>query len=90
MGCLLTNNDDINKRLRFLQCYAGAVPSPIDCFLGLRGLKTLHLRLDAAMRNAIQISHYLNGHPAVDRVIFPGLETYEYKDIFQSQTRGPG
>src|SRR5204863_65996 len=72
-GCVVTSDDAIAERLRFLQNALGAVPSPFDCFLVLRGLKTLHLRVERACANAAMLAEFLASHPDVARVHYPGL-----------------
>jgi cystathionine gamma-lyase len=63
MGMVLTNSDEIKTRLRFLQNGIGAVPSPFDCFLAMRGMKTLHLRMREHAKNALHIAQFLEAHP---------------------------
>ena len=62
----------LRKKLYFLQNAAGAVPGPQDCFLLLRGIKTLHIRVERACKNAKKIAKYLTGHPKVKNVYYPG------------------
>lgn len=76
MGGLIVNDDAIAERLKFLQNASGAVPGPQDCFLTLRGIKTLHIRMDRACENATRLAHYLNEHPKVGKVMFPGLKDH--------------
>ena len=90
MGALLCNNDKIIKNIRFIQTAIGAIPSPFECYLTLRGLKTLKLRIDAAQKNALILAKYLENHPLVEKVIYPGLENYKYKEISDSQNKGNG
>ena len=90
MGAALTNNDEINKKLKALQNFCGAVPSPFECYLTLRGLKTLHVRMDYAQKNAMAIAQFLETHPVIERVIYPGLKSYPQYDLAQKQTDGPG
>jgi cystathionine gamma-synthase len=72
-GAIVTNDDALAERLRFLQNAVGAVPGPLDCYLALRGVKTLALRMEAHCRGAKQIAEFLSHHPAVTRVHYPGL-----------------
>lgn len=72
-GALITNNDEVHDQLRFLQNAAGGVPGPMDCFLVLRGTKTLAVRMRQHCENARQIAQYLLEHPEVERVYYPGL-----------------
>ena len=73
-GVLATNNDELYKELKFMQNAVGAVPAPMDCFLVMRGLKTLHVRMERHAQNAMAIARFLEKHPKVERVIYPGLE----------------
>jgi cystathionine gamma-synthase len=72
-GVAVTNDDAIAERLRFLQNAMGAVPGPLDCFLVLRGLRTLHLRVERHSANALAVARFLAGRDDVARVIYPGL-----------------
>jgi cystathionine gamma-lyase len=74
-GAVLTSNDEVEERLRFHQNAVGAVPSPFDCWLLLRGLKTLQLRVLRQCDNALAIARWLEGQDAVTRVHYPGLES---------------
>ncbi len=86
-GCLIVNNADLAARLRFLQNACGAVPGPQDCFLVLRGIKTLHLRVQRACENAEKIAHFLAAHPKVAKVYWPGFESHPNHDIAKKQMR---
>lgn len=90
MGALACNSDEINTKLRFVQNGSGAVPSPFDCYLALRGLKTLHVRMDAAMKNAMTIAQFLESHSFVDKVVYPGLESHPNHAIAKVQAKGFG
>lgn len=90
MGCLILNDDELDEQLRFLQNSAGAVPGPQDCFLTLRGIKTLHLRVQRSSENAAAITQMLTDHPLVDKVYYPGLETHKNHDVAKSQMSGFG
>mmetsp|Transcript_15799 Transcript_15799/g.23130 ORF Transcript_15799/g.23130 Transcript_15799/m.23130 type:complete len:448 (-) Transcript_15799:217-1560(-) len=90
MGAAITDSDAISKKLRALQNFCGAVPSPFECYLALRGLKTLHLRMAASQKNAMAVASFLEGHPAVEKVVYPGLKSYEQYELAKSQTDGPG
>lgn len=90
MGVVVTNSEDVNTRLRFLQNGMGAVPSPFDSFLASRGLKTLHLRMEAAGRNAQAIAEFLEAHSLVDKVVYPGLASHPQHAIAQKQLHGFG
>lgn len=86
-GCVLTNNKDIADELRFIQNAAGAVPGPMDCFLILRGVKTLHLRVQRSCENAEQIAHFLKNHDKVSKVYWPGFEDHPNHDVAARQMR---
>lgn len=85
-----TNDDEIYEQLRFTQNGVGAVPSPFDCYLAHRGLKTLHVRMEAASRNAMAIALFLEHHEGVSKVVYPGLESHPQHDIAKSQQHGFG
>jgi cystathionine gamma-synthase len=72
-GALVTSDEELTERLAFLVNAAGAVPGPMDCYLALRGVKTLALRMEAHCRGAKQIAEFLQNHPKVTRVHYPGL-----------------
>ncbi len=72
-GALVTTDPEVHERLKFLQNAAGAVPGPLDCFLVLRGLKTLAVRMEAHCRNADVVARFLEAHPRVTAVHYPGL-----------------
>jgi cystathionine gamma-synthase len=74
MGSVATADDDLAERLRFIRNALGPIPSPFDCWLLLRGLKTLALRMRAHCINAARVAEFLSSHPAVTKVYFPGLE----------------
>ena len=76
MGVLATNDQAVYTRLKFLQNSIGAVPAPFDCYLALRGLKTLHLRMAQHCRNAVAVAQFLDQHPLVARVVYPGLPSH--------------
>jgi cystathionine gamma-synthase len=84
-GALALNDTDAYDRLKFLQNAAGAVPGPFDCFLVLRGVKTLAVRMDAHCRNATAVAEFLEGHPRVRRVYFPGLPGHPGHEIAARQ-----
>jgi cystathionine gamma-lyase len=86
-GCLIVKNADLAQRLRFIQNASGAVPGPQDCFLILRGIKTLHLRVQRACENAEKIARYLAAHPKVAKVYWPGFETHPNHAVAKRQMR---
>jgi cystathionine beta-lyase/cystathionine gamma-synthase len=90
LGAVATSSPEIAEKLRFLQNAAGAVPGPQDCFLTLRGIKTLHLRMERSCNNAHSLAEFLRGHSKVDRVLYPGLKHYPQKDLAERQMTMPG
>jgi cystathionine beta-lyase/cystathionine gamma-synthase len=89
-GAIILNDTAVYDQLKFLQNAVGAVPAPLDCFLTLRGIKTLSLRMAAHCRNATKVAQFLADHPAVADVIFPGLDSHPQYALAQRQMRGPG
>lgn len=90
IGVVATSNDDLAEELAFIQNSAGAVPGPQDCFLTLRGIKTLHLRVQRACENATAVANFLVNHPKTNRVIYPGLATHPQHDLAKTQMSGFG
>jgi cystathionine gamma-lyase len=86
-GALMTNNDELAKQLRFHQNAVGAVPSPFDCWLLLRGVKTLALRVERQCESAMQVAQALQGHKNVKRVFYPGLESHPNRAVAARQMR---
>ncbi|XP_046566676.1 putative cystathionine gamma-lyase 2 [Haliotis rubra] len=76
MGSLATNDEKIAEQIKFFQMALGAVPSPFDCYMVQRGLKTLAIRLREHCSNAKVVAEYLEGHPMIDKVLYPGLASY--------------
>ena len=89
-GVLVTSNPGLYEKLKFLQNAVGSVPAPMDCFLVMRGLKTLHVRMERHGQNAMEIARYLEKHPKVERVIYPGLESHPQHQIAKKQMSGFG
>lgn len=90
MGALIVNKEKIAEQLYFLQNAVGAVPGPQDCFLMLRGIKTLHLRVERSCKNARKIAKYLVGHPKVGKVYYPGLKDHPQHDLAKRQMKDFG
>jgi cystathionine beta-lyase/cystathionine gamma-synthase len=90
MGALVTNHEGLAQEFKFLQNAVGAVPGPQDCFLVLRGIKTLHLRMKATCENGGLVANFLAQHPKIGRVYYPGLAHHPNHDIAQQQMRGFG
>ncbi len=89
-GAIVLNDEAAHERLKFLQKAVGAVSGPMDCFLTLRGLKTLGLRMLAHCRNATAVAHFLAEHPAVAQVYYPGLPSHPQHELATRQMSGPG
>jgi len=89
-GVLATNSEEINQQMRFHQNSVGAIPGPFDCWLALRGLKTLAVRMQAHQKNAQEIARFLEQHPAVRRVIYPGLASHPQHLLARQQMHGFG
>ena len=87
-GSLHTNNKDIFDKMKFIQKTIGAVPSPFDCFLTMLGLRTLHLRMQRHNENAQAIAEFLESHPKVSRVAYPGLKSDPGHNIAKKQMSG--
>ena len=85
LGALITNNEELADRLAFIQNASGAVPGPFDCFLTLRGIKTLHVRMERHCQNAALIAHYLAQHPKIEKVYWPGFENHPNHNVAKSQ-----
>ncbi len=90
LGALMLNNDQVAEKLYFTQNASGAVPGPQDCFLTLRGIKTLHVRMQRHCENASKVAHFLNTNPMVEKVYWPGLETHFNHDVAKRQMRNFG
>lgn len=90
MGALMLNDEDLYKRLWFIYNACGATPGPMDSFLVLRGIKTLHLRMKAHCENGRQIAQFLKDHPAIEKIYWPGFEDHPNHTIAKSQMRDFG
>lgn len=90
-GIVVTGaNKEVTERMGFLQNAVGSVPSPFDCFLILRGVKTLAVRMDRSSSNALEIASFLERHPLVERVIHPGLKSHPQFEVAQRQMKAGG
>ena len=87
-GIVVTRDDDVAESLRFMQKATGGVPGPWDSWLVLRGTKTLHLRMEAHNRNGQTVAEYLEAHPRVERVYYPGLRSHPQFELASRQMRG--
>ncbi len=90
MGALITSNEEIAKEMYRIQNSSGAVTAPMDSFLVLRGIKTLHLRMQRHCENGADVAKFLAEHPKVDNVYWPGLESHQNHDIAKQQMNGFG
>uniref|UniRef100_A0A8C4VW91 Cystathionine gamma-lyase n=1 Tax=Gopherus evgoodei TaxID=1825980 RepID=A0A8C4VW91_9SAUR len=88
MGLVSVNCDDLYERLKFLQNALGAVPSPFDCYLCNRGLKTLQIRMKQHFYNAQAVAQYLESNPRVEKVIYPGLPSHPQHEVMKRQSTG--
>ena len=89
-GAIVLNDDDLYARLKFLQNAAGAVPGPMDCFLTLRGIKTLAIRMERHCENGLKVAQFLADHTAVAQVIYPGLPSHPQYELAQRQMKMGG
>ncbi len=90
MGALITSDDTIAKEMYRIQNSSGAITAPMDSFLALRGIKTLHLRMQRHCENSEKVARFLVDHPQVEKVYWPGLESHPNHDVAKSQMRGFG
>ena len=89
-GCLVMNNQELRDQLYFIQKSCGAVPGPQDCFLVLRGIKTLHIRMQRHCENGEKIAHWLRNHSKVKKVYWPGFTDNAGYEVAKKQMRGFG
>lgn len=87
LGALVVNSQALSEQLHFIQNASGAIPGPQDCFLVLRGIKTLHLRVQRACENAVVIADWLKKHPAVSKVFYPGFADHPNHEVAKRQMR---
>jgi len=90
MGALVVKDEELAERLYFIQNASGAICGPQDSFLMLRGIKTLHVRMQRHCENGKAIAHYLNKHPKIEKVYWPGFESHANHDIAKSQMKDFG
>ncbi|OWK53889.1 Cystathionine gamma-lyase [Lonchura striata] len=88
MGLVSVNRDDLYESLKHLQSRLGAVPSPFDCFLCNRGLKTLHIRMKLHFKNGLAVAKFLESHPRVEKVLYPGLPFHPQHEVMKKQCTG--
>jgi cystathionine beta-lyase/cystathionine gamma-synthase len=89
-GAIITSDQSWRDRIAFVQNSAGGIPGPFDCFLVMRGTKTLHVRMDRHVENAMAIASWLSTHPAVERIYYPGLESHPQHALMKRQMKSPG
>ena len=87
-GVIITSDEKIAEKIKFLQNAIGSVPAPMDCWLILRSTKTLHLRMKTHNSNAMTIAKSIEHHPKIKKIYYPGLESHEQYDIAKKQMRG--
>ncbi|MBZ9777818.1 cystathionine gamma-synthase [Psychroflexus sp. CAK8W] len=90
LGSVVVNDEELAKQLHFIQNASGAIPGPMDCFLVLRGIKTLHLRMQRHCENGKAVAEYLNSHPKVENVYWPGLESHPNHEVAKRQMKDFG
>ncbi|QJX45953.1 cystathionine gamma-synthase [Hymenobacter taeanensis] len=90
MGAIVVKDDELHERLRFLQNACGGTPGPQDCFLVLRGLKTLHVRMQRHCENGRAVAEFLKSHPKVGKVYWPGFPDHPNHEVAAKQMRGFG
>ena len=89
-GAVVTSNEELSQQIKFYQNAIGAVPSPFDSWLVLRGIKTLAVRMREHEKNALFLAKFLEQHPKVKRIYYPGLPSHEQYDLAKSQMSGFG
>lgn len=90
MGAAMFNDDKLYERIKYCQNALGPTPSPFDCFLALRGLKTLGVRMERHAVNAMKVAEFLEGHPKIEQSIFPGLASHPHHELAKKQMTGFG
>lgn len=90
MGAIMLNDDDLATRMRYLQNALGTIPSPFDCYMVGRGLKTLAVRMKEHSANGLAVARALEKNPRVEKVIYPGLESHPQYELFKRQMKGFG
>ena len=90
LGSIVTSNDEIAEKLAFIQNASGAVPGPMDCFLTLRGIKTLHVRMQRHCENCREIAEFLQKHKKIDKVYWPGFKSSRFFGVAKKQMKDFG
>lgn len=89
-GAVVTNDEKVYEQVKFHQNAIGGTPGPMDCYLTMRGVKTLAIRMQAHEKNAMEVAKFLESHPAVERVLYPGLASHPQHELAKTQMRGFG
>ncbi len=89
-GCIVLNDKELADKIKSIQLLSGAVPSPFDCWLIARGIQTLHLRVMKQTENAFKLAHFLDKHPKIEKVYYPGLRSHPQHLIADKQQKGFG
>jgi len=90
MGALMVNDDELHQQLKFIQFAAGAITGPMDSFLALRGVKTLAIRMERHSSNGMAVAQFLESHPKVKQVYYPGLKSHPNYEVAKKQMRSFG
>ncbi len=90
MGAVLTSKEDLYKKLKMAAILIGCCPSPFDSYLALRGIKTLGLRVERCQQTALKVAQFLETHPKVEKVIYPGLKSHPDYELMKKQAKGSG
>ena len=90
LGLIVVNDNDLKEKLAFIQNSSGAVPGPMDCFLTLRGIKTLHLRMQRHCENGAAVAIFLQQHPKIQKVYWPGLVDHPNHELAKNQMKAFG
>jgi len=89
-GCIVLNNKELASKIENIQSLYGAVPAPFDCWLIARGIQTLHLRISKQTENAFKLAAYLEKHPKIEKVFYPGLKSHPQYALANKQQKGFG
>ena len=86
-GCVVLNNTNLASKIKSIQSLSGAVPSPFDCWLITRGIQTLHLRVHKQTENALKLADFLENHPKIEKVLYPGLKSFPQHSLAKKQQK---
>lgn len=90
MGSTATNDDKLHERLFFISKTTGGVPSPFDCYMAIRSIKTLSIRVERQNQNGLKLAQFLKGHNKIEKIMYPGLESDEFHMVAKNQQKGFG